>query len=91
MNKKFSGLVKIIGDNNAFPIDPKKVGSKAFKGKFNMSGLMIPKYTSTIVITDRIPKTIQILFKFDSCACAIFVILFYELNQVEKGKYKYPN
>ena len=43
------------------------------------SGLIIPKITSTMVMKDKIPKTVQILLVLETCSCDI-IITFCVLN-----------
>ena len=37
------------------------------------SGLTIPRKTSTVVTTESIPKTNQILFVLETCSCDIII------------------
>lgn len=58
------------------------------------AGFIIPIITSTIVTTDRIIKTVQILLIAELSLCEVECAIVYtskKLNQIEKGKYEYPN
>ncbi len=49
--------------------------------KCKKSGFIIPKITSTSVITESIPNTFQINFVCDVCSCACAILIsFFELN-----------